>query len=74
MKFLKLTIASGVQKGNLIYINSSEIAFIRTDKVSTTIAFSGGGGDNFITVEEDVDSIMANLSGDKNDFVFSISQ
>lgn len=72
MKFLKLTIAAGVQKGNLIYINSTEIAFIRSDKVSTTIALSGDI-DNFVVVEEHVDAIMDNLSGEKNDFVFSIS-
>lgn len=72
MKFLKLTIANGLNKGNLIYINSSEIAFIRSDKVSTTIAFSGGGDDNYILVEEDVDSIIDNLTGKNNDFIFTI--
>lgn len=49
------------------------LAFIKSDKVSTTIAFSGGGDDNFVAVEEHVDKIMDNLRGEKNDFVFSIS-
>lgn len=72
MKFIKLTQATGPLKGSSIYINSSDISFIRVDKFGTFIAFSGGSDNNFIVAQEDIDTIIDNLSGKRNDFVFSI--
>lgn len=73
MKFIKLTQTIGNLKGAEIYINTSDISFIRPHNDGTAVALKSGTSGNLVIVQEDINTVIDNITGKKTDFVFSIA-
>lgn len=71
MEFIKLTLVSKNVKDKTIFVNPRDITLIREDELGSFIAFSGGDKDNFITVKEDLKTVIEMINP-AHDFEFSI--